>query len=179
MIVLCHDPSFSAWGWAVVNHNPETNTGELIAQGCCHAPKKLKKTQILQTDNQRLTLLTSYVWALMQQHKPNLVLREETVGSKGAAALRLLSLAKGLLFGMCQGTQTELRSITATTTKIHLTGKPDGSKREMVEAVQKVFPVLQSWQCKQVEREAVCDALALYITWAAEQQSSQQNTKEK
>jgi len=159
MRILCLDPSLTCTGWALVNYDETTRETVLDSFGTIKAPAKSKTTTI--TD--RALYVIHQLSLLLAHANINLVLREEVIGSKSAAANTALNLIKGALLGMC--ITLPRQAYTARRTKLCLTGKPDASKNEMIDAVQKKFPTLSACKMLKAEREAVCDALALYITW--------------
>jgi Holliday junction resolvasome RuvABC endonuclease subunit len=96
-------------------------------------------------------------------HKPDMVLREEVVGSKSAKASRILNMLKGGIIGVCVGRRISYQSVAARRTKEFVAGKADASKEEMVNAVSQYFPEIMSIKPK-YKQEAIADACALYIT---------------
>lgn len=160
MRVFCIDPSYSCLGWAVVDHN------QIEAHGVLRHPK-----DVTLVENDRTAAILQELRDLLTQYQPDIVLREEVVGSKSAAANRLLNTLKGGIWGLCLGMAIPQHTYTARQTKKHMTGKADATKNEMIAAVQGRYPELSEKKMLKAWREAVCDALALYIKYTDDAES--------
>lgn len=157
MAVLCLDPSFSCLGWAVI----DLESDSLYAVGTIELPKI--KTQ---TISDRASLLAEALIEVINQYSPSLIIRESVVGSQSFSACASLNTIMGVIIGVASVRGIPLQSIPAKTAKKSLTGNKDATKADVINAVTKIYPdsILTNTKAK-FRLEAICDAVALYITY--------------
>jgi Holliday junction resolvasome RuvABC endonuclease subunit len=157
MIIALMDPSFTEFGLVILDSETKT----LLCAETISCPKQKTPSN----DEVRLRAIIEWITARLLQHKVELVVREEVVGSKSATANRLLNMLKGAIISLCVTRGLDCMSITASQAKKSTSGDRSATKTQIVEQIFQSFPELQEKKLTKSQREAICDALALYIAW--------------
>lgn len=163
MKILCLDPSFSCLGWALIDHTITPGRDELpslVDWGTIKVPPSPEKGDLY-----RMQTMVKELDQLLISKRPQLVIREEVIGSKSATANRLLNFLKGSIMGLCQARKIRLETVSAADAKFHTTGDRKADKKQIINSVHARFPQLKNKKMNKMDQEGVCDAIALYITF--------------
>lgn len=151
-VVLAFDQAFAFTGWAV-----GTSDGKAVKCG------------LLDTSGRRFDSLgmrfmkfEKGIAALVDEHKPALVVFEEHRSHRGVQAAQTLGAVTALIMKVCEERDIKYTAVPVTTLKKHATGHHAASKALMVAVARKRFPTMN------VEDDNVADALHM-MKWGAEQ----------
>lgn len=159
--VLGMDPSLRNWGLA--SAELDLITGELSTPSLSLVqPKDLEGKQVRQnsSDLHLAEQLSSGVFPLAQSAK--VIFVECPTGSQSARAMASYGVCIGIL-GALRVTGVPLIEVTATESKLVLTGLREANKRQMIDAAHKCYPEA-NWFIKKGKLldkcEHVADAIA-------------------
>jgi len=162
--ILTNDPSFTAWGWAIV-----TPAGEVLARGCIKTAPEHKKTRIRVSDDRsrRAGEITRFLLDLIKEWNVGLILSELPHGSQNASAAVMIGIVIGITVGLnvCLDIPTEWYS--EQDSKKAVLGKKAATKEDMIEAIDRLYEM--DWFKIKYADEAIADAMAVFHV--AKQQS--------
>jgi Holliday junction resolvasome RuvABC endonuclease subunit len=162
--ILTNDPSFTAWGWAVLG-----NKGNIIATGCIKTAPEQKKRRIRTSDDRirRTSEIAIFLIKLIQRYNVKYILSESPHGSQNASAAVMIGIVAGLLVGIAESLALPIEWYSEQDSKKAVLGKKAATKEDMIEAIDKLYEV--DWRSIKYIDEAVADALAVH--YVASQQS--------
>lgn len=177
MIILTTDPSLTAFGYAIIEHNQEDEC-KILRVGCIQTaayprPKKGKPRPAMlksEWENLRLRAICDTLRQECVSFNVNRALYEDPAGSKDFNAIRALGEIKGLCIGFFSGMGIPFEGIRAKTVKKALTSNIDADKEQVEAVVINTFPEIEdlfalSGITTKVKREAIFDAVGVYCTW--------------
>lgn len=155
--ILTNDPSFTAWGWAVLN-----GKGEVQAIGCIKTASEHKKKRIRVSDDRirRTTEITQELLRVIDKYKINYMVSESPHGSQNASAAVMIGIVIGALVGVSETRGIPMEWYSEQDSKKAVLGRKAATKEDMIEAVDKLYRV--AWQRVKYFDEAVADALAVH-----------------
>ena len=162
--ILTNDPSFTAWGWAIVNE-----VGDVVDAGCIKTAPDYKKKRIRKSDDrvQRAREIISRLYNLVDEYKVDLILTELPHGSQNAQAAVMIGIVTGILATLSYSRDIPIEYYSEQDSKKALLGKKAATKEEMIKAIDKQYEV--AWTKVGYADEAIADALAIH--YVASQQS--------
>lgn len=164
--ILTNDPSFTNWGWAIINLK-----GEAIACGCIRTAPEHKKLRIRKSDDtgRRAGEIIRHLKMLIEKYNVGFILSEAPHGSQNANAAVMIGVVTGIVYAMSECLRIPLETYSEGDSKKNALGKLSASKDEMIEAMKKVYG--NSWRKNlKYYDEAVADALAIH--YVASKQSN-------
>jgi len=158
MNILTNDPSFTAWGWAIVDEDDD-----VVDSGCIKTAPDYKKKRIRKSDDriQRAEWIISHLYNLVDEHKVELILAELPHGSQNAQAAIMIGMVAGILATLAFSRDIPIEYYSEQDAKKALLGKKAATKDDIIEAVGKLYDTVAWTGIKYVD-EAVADALAIH-----------------
>ncbi len=158
MNILTNDPSFTAWGWAVIKMENKT----ILDTGCIKTAPEQKKRRIRASDD-RTRRTKEIVQALLQliaRYDVKFILSEAPHGSQNAQAAIMIGMVAGITTAIAECLDIPIEFYSEQDAKKALLGKKAATKEDVIEAIDKKYDV--EWTGTKYIDEAVADALAVY-----------------
>lgn len=158
--ILTCDPSFTAWGWAVVR------SGIIIDTGCIKTETEAKKRKIREGDDRvrRTTEIILVLLEAIKKHDVAFIVSELPHGSQNARAAIMMGVVLGIVQGMATALDIPVEWYSEHDAKKALFRRKTVSKKETIAAIDELYNV--NWTGVGYKDEAVADAMAVY--YAAE-----------
>ncbi|NMC60066.1 MAG: hypothetical protein GYA51_11915 [Candidatus Methanofastidiosa archaeon] len=162
--ILTNDPSFTAWGFAVIDKQ-----SNIIRSGCIKTEPEHKKLRIRAADDRtrRAREIVQGLLTLIQTHDIKLILSELPHGSQNAQAAVMIGMVAGIVVSIGECLNIPVEFYSEQDSKKTVLGKKAATKTDMVEKINKLYSV--RWRNIKYVDEAVADAIAVHYT--AKQQS--------
>lgn len=154
--ILTNDPSFTAWGYAVVS-------GEnVITTGCIKTEPEHKKRRIRKGDDtvRRISEINHNLINLIKTHNINLILCELPHGSQNASAAVMIGAVTAIMQTLADTFNIAIEWYSEQDSKKHLLNKKAATKQEVIDAVKSKYKL--KWHGIKYKDEAVADAMAVY-----------------
>ena len=163
--ILTNDPSFTAWGWAVL-----TPASKILETGCIKTAPTEKKLRMRKGDDRvrRTKEICMQLLAVIKKYDVSFMVSELPHGSKNASAAIMMGVVVGILEGIACTTGISLDWFSEGDAKISVLGKRSAAKTEMITAIAQLYTV--PWTGVGYKDEAVADSLAVFHV--AKEQSS-------
>ena len=158
--IMACDPSFTAWGWVVLEgHIPQ-------AQGVIVTKPEVKKKKIRAGDDQarRVREIIQQLDRIIEKYHVQYIVSELPHGSQNYKGAVMIGIVTGILEGFNVLRNIPLEWYLENDAKRALLGRLSASKDEVKQAVADLYKVY--WTGVKYADEAVADALAIY--YAAE-----------
>ncbi len=158
--ILACDPSFTAWGWAVLESH------QVISTGCIKTEPEAKKKKIRAGDDQarRVREIIQQLDKIISYHNVTYIVSELPHGSQNYKGAVMIGVVTGILEGFNVLRNIPLEWYLENDAKRALFGRISASKAEVKASINELYDV--SWSGRKYIDEAVADALAIY--YAAE-----------
>jgi Holliday junction resolvasome RuvABC endonuclease subunit len=158
LTVLTNDPSFTAWGFAVIKDN------KIIETGCVKTAPENKKTRIRKSDDtvRRISEINKILLELIRKHNVDFILSEAPHGSQNASAATMIGIVAGMVQTISDTLEIPVEWYSEMDSKKFVLGKKSAVKSEMIDAITKLYDV--PWKKVKYHDEAVADAIAVYHT---------------
>jgi len=155
--ILTNDPSFRAWGWAVLDAK-----GKVLDWGCIKTEPEQKKRRIRKGDDtvRRTSEINKQLIGVIQDWDVKLILSELPHGSQNASAAVMIGIVTGIIQTLSDSFQLPVEWFSEDDAKKCALGKRSVSKGEMVEAMKKLYDF--HWPNIGYMDEAIADALAIH-----------------
>ncbi len=155
-VILTCDPSYTAWGWAVLHGHLVQAAGVIVTQ------PEAKKRRIREGDDfvRRTNTIISELKQIIDKYHVTYIVSELPHGSQNAKAAKMMGAVPGILesFNVIENTPVEWYS--EADAKKALLGCISASKKEIINSIDSLYEV--SWTSTKYIDEAVADALAIY-----------------
>jgi Holliday junction resolvasome RuvABC endonuclease subunit len=163
--ILTNDPSFTAWGWAIVDER-----GKVYKSGCIKTTPEQKKRRIRVSDDRtrRTEEITKYLLNLISDYGVTYLLSEAPHGSQNASAAVMIGIVIGVLVGISETLNIPIEWYSEQDSKKCLLGKKAATKDDIVEAIDRLYEV--DWTKTKYIDEAVVDALAVHYVASKQSQ---------
>jgi len=163
--ILTCDPSFRAWGWAVVNRD-----NKVIDKGCIKTEPDHKKRRIRVSDDrtQRAIEITQTLRRIIQRYNVQFIVSEAPHGSQNAQGAVMIGIVLGITVGISVCMNIPIEYYSEQDAKKAVLGKKAATKKEMIRAIQELYDVKLTGV--EYKDEAIADALAVH--YVATQQST-------
>lgn len=158
LTVLTNDPSFTAWGYAIIKNN------KIIETGCIKTAPENKKSRIRKSDDtvRRISEINKVLLGLIKQYEVDFILSEAPHGSQNASAAVMIGIVAGMVQTISDTLGIPVEWYSEMDSKKFVLGKKSATKTEMVNAIAKLYDV--PWKKIKYSDEAVADAIAVYHT---------------
>ena len=155
--ILTNDPSFTAWGWAVINKD-----GRVLKTGCIQTKPSNKKLRIRKGDDRvrRIGELAHALMDVINEFDVRYIVGELPHGSQNAQAAIMIGATAAIIQTISEVTQIGVEWYGESDSKKCLLGKQASTKQEMIDAIEKYYDV--PWTGIKFRDEAVADAIAIY-----------------
>jgi len=156
-IILTNDPSFTAWGWAILD-----GRGNIIKSGCIKTAPETKKRRIRVSDDRtrRTEDITKYLLTLIRSYNVTYLLSEAPHGSQNASAAVMIGIVIGVLVGISETLNIPIEWYSEQDSKKCLLGKKSATKDDVIEAIDRLYEI--DWTKTKYIDEAVADAMAVH-----------------
>ena len=161
LIVLGIDAGFTATGLTAIELGASGQLSQVIASKCVRTqPTKDKRAvRVADDDAERCMFLARAIQAFLQGWDPRAVVVElPGGGAQGARAIRAMALATGVVSAVLANNGYPVEWVTPQAVKKAATGRRDGSKEDVQQAVIARFDWGEQLPKTAAEREHVCDA---------------------
>lgn len=155
--ILTNDPSIAAWGWVVLNGN-----SIVLDKGCIKTKTEGKKRRIRKGDEDvhRTEAITRELIRVIKKHNVQYIVTELPHGSQNAAAAKMIGICVGIIVGITLTLDIGVEWYSEGDSKKAALGKTTAQKREMIDAMAKIYKV--RWTGTKYIDEAVADALGVH-----------------
>jgi Holliday junction resolvasome RuvABC endonuclease subunit len=155
--ILTNDPSFTAWGWAVI-----TPQGNILKTGCIKTAPEQKKRRIRTSDDRyrRTVEIVQTLRNIIQAYNVKYILSEAPHGSQNASAAIMIGIVTGITTTISECMAIPIEYYSEQDAKKAVLGKKAATKEDMIEAMDKLYKV--DWKGVKYFDEAVADALAIF-----------------
>lgn len=162
--VLTNDPSFTAWGWAVLDEK-----GIPLEVGCIKTEPEYKKKRIRKGDDltRRINEINLQLLDVIRRYDIKLILSELPHGSQNAQAAVMIGGVTAIIQTLSDVLDIAIEWYSEQDSKNAIFGKRAATKKAMVDAIGKLYKII--WTGIAYKDEAVADALAIH--YVASQQS--------
>lgn len=156
--ILTNDPSFTAWGWAVINAK-----GRILKTGCIKTKTEGKKRRIRKGDEtvQRTGEINSVLLGLIKEFNIGYLLTELPHGSQNASGAVMIGITIGVLKTLSDSLDIGIEWYSEGDSKKCALGKISSTKDEMIQAMKQHYGTSWIKGTKYID-EAVADALAIH-----------------
>ena len=158
MNILTNDPSFTAWGYAVI----DTKDNYILESGCIKTAPEQKKRRIRASDDRtrRTKEIVQTLLGIIRSHNIGFILSEAPHGSQNAQAAIMIGMVAGITTAIAECLDIPIEFYSEQDSKKAVLGKKAATKEDMIEAIDKIYEV--EWTGTKYIDEAVADALAVY-----------------
>jgi len=155
--ILACDPSFTAWGWAVVDIKDN-----IIDTGCIKTSPSSKKRRIRKGDDRcrRISEINQKLIGIINQYHISLIFSEQPHGSQSSVAAIMIGICLGIVQTISDVMKVPLEWYLEQEAKKNLLGKRSATKEETIQAIIKRYNWTPSGT-KYID-EAVADALSIH-----------------
>jgi len=155
--IVSFDPSFTAWGWVVLDINDK-----IIDAGCIKTSPRPKKLRMRKGDDRcrRISEINQKLLEIIQKYETELIFSEQPHGSQSAVAAVMVGICLGIIQTISDVTTIPVEWYSEQDAKKCLLGRHNVSKEETIQAISKSY----DWQPSGIKYidEAVADALSVY-----------------
>jgi len=156
LTILTNDPSFTAWGYAVIRND------KVIHQGCIETKPNSKTNRIRKGDDRvrRIHEINIELLKVIKEFNVNFLLSELPHGSQNASAAVMVGMCadKVQTIGDCLNIPVEWYS--ENDAKKHLFSKKKVTKEDMIEKINSLYDV--EWTKSKARNSGIADAIAIY-----------------
>ncbi len=156
--ILTNDPSFTAWGWAILD-----GSGRVFKSGCIKTGPDHKKKRIRVSDDRtrRAAEIVGVLLDLIKEHDIQYILSESPHGSQNANAAIMIGIVTGITITISKCLNIPIEYYSEQDAKKCALGKKAATKQDMINRMCSIYN--DSWVCniKYID-EAVADALAIH-----------------
>ncbi len=155
--IITFDPSFTAWGYAVLDYD-----NNVIAAGCIKTEPDHKKRRIRKSDDRtrRAEDITRQLLRIMKQHNVNYILSELPHGSQNAQAAIMMGIVVGIVVGISECLNIPAEYYSEQDAKKALLNKRTATKAEIIKVIKEIYNV--KWTGTKYKDEAIADSLAIH-----------------
>lgn len=155
--ILANDPSFTAWGWAIIDYK-----GIVIKTGCIKTKTEGKKRRIRKGDEtvQRTGEILQVLLRLIKEFNVQFIVTELPHGSQNASGAVMIGITIGILKTLSDTLDIGIEWYSEGDSKKCLLGKISASKQKTIDAIKKLYKI--PWTGKKYIDEAVADALSIH-----------------
>lgn len=162
-VILALDPSFTAWGWAVIEVNGDND--RLVDCGTIRTKPEEKKRglRVADDDLRRVQELFTELERIWKKYDPVGIVTEVSGGAQSARASRTIGMTEGILGSFITAKMAPAEFYTAMEGKKAATKNRKASKEDVLMAMRAHFGDKLIPRKPRACREAVGDALAVFM----------------
>lgn len=155
--ILTNDPSFTAWGYAVIN-----NQGRILTTGCIKTATEGKKRRIRKSDETagRISEINQRLLGLIKKYDIQYILSEAPHGSQNANAAVMVGAVAAMIQTISDCLDIGVEYYSEQDSKKCLLSKKAATKQETIDAITELYNV--PWKKVKYFDEAVADAIAVF-----------------
>jgi len=156
--VLACDPSLTAFGFSIINEVDDT----IVEVGCIKTSPEQKRKRIRKSDDtlRRASELIQELLRVIRKYDVKYIVNESPHGSQNANAAVMIGLCAGIICTLSEALDIPLETYSENDSKKQVLGKNAATKKEMIEAIDKLYKV--PWTKVGFRDEAIADSLAVY-----------------
>lgn len=157
LVIMTHDPSFTAWGYAIVNANGETKTN-----GCIKTVSMHKVLRIRKGDDtiRRIGEINAVILEEIEKHGVNYMLCELPHGSQNASAAVMVGAVAAIIQTISDTMGIPVDWYSEADSKKALLNKTSATKKETIDRICELYDV--PLPKAMYQQEAICDAMAVF-----------------
>ncbi len=157
MKILTNDPSFTAWGYAVLDEQ-----GNVHETGCIKTVPEQKKRRIRKSDDtvRRIQEINKTLILLIDKYNIDYILSEAPHGSQNASAAVMIGVVTGIVQTLADCFEIPIDWYSENDAKKHLLGKISATKTEIIKNIGNLYNI--TWTGIKYKDEAVADAMAIF-----------------
>jgi len=157
LIILTNDPSITGWGYAVLD-----SKDNILASDCIKTAPLHKKRRTRKGDDtvRRVSEINHRLLRVIRHYKVSYILTELPHGSQNASAAVMIGIVTGIVQTLSDALEIGVEWYSEMDAKKCLLGKNSATKKETIDAIDKVYDV--KWKGVKYKDEAVADALAVH-----------------
>ena len=154
--ILACDPSFTAWGWAVLEGHMVQASGVIVTK------KEAKKRRIRVGDDdvRRVGDLITQLVKIIEKYQITFIVTELPHGSQNSRGAIMIGIVIAALQAFNVILNIPVEWYSENDAKKALLGRISASKKEVIYAINDLYDV--AWTRTKYVDEAVADALAIY-----------------
>lgn len=155
--ILACDPSLTGFGFAVVNV-----TGVVLETGCIKTEPQHKKLRTRVGDDRcrRISELNNQLLTVIKKHNVQYIVSEQPHGSQSAVSAVMVGITLGIIQTLSDALNIGVEWYSEGDAKKALLNKNSASKKEIIDAIDKLYDF--KWAMVKYKDEAVADALAVF-----------------
>jgi len=163
--VLANDPSFTAWGWAVLDKD-----SRVLDAGCIKTKPRAKKLRIREGDDtvRRANEVVDTLLSIIKTYRVSYIVSELPHGSQNASSAKMIGIVIGIIKSMSLVLRIPVEWYSEEDAKKCVLNKSSATKQEMYLAMRSQYKA--PWTEFKYKNEAIADALSIHYT--ASKQSS-------
>jgi Holliday junction resolvasome RuvABC endonuclease subunit len=156
-VVLTNDPSFTGWGWVVLDAN-----SKILEAGAIQTKPDDKKLRIRKGDDtvRRTAEILKILLGVIKKHKVTYLVSELPHGSQNAQGAIMIGIVVGIAQSISDALEIPIEYYSEADAKGAIAGKDVVSKAKMIALIKELFEV--PWTGVKYKDEAIADALAIY-----------------
>jgi len=155
--ILTNDPSYTAWGWAVISKEDD-----ILKTGCIKTVGEGKKRRIRKGDEdvQRTGEILQILLRVIEDYDIRYILTELPHGSQNAMDAKFMGAQMAILESISVIKEIGIEWYSEGDAKKCALGKISATKKEMINAMGKIYDA--PWTGVKYKDEALADALAIH-----------------
>lgn len=160
--ILANDPSYTAWGYVVLNCE-----GKVIEAGCIKTEPSSKKLRIRAGDDfaRRCNTLSYKLKSIIEMYNIDYIVSELPHGSQNARAAKMVGGVPAILEAISIFTGIGLEWFSEGDVKKYLFGRQSVAKNEMIQKMKYIYGTHNTfWKGVKYMDEAIADALGVFQT---------------
>jgi len=157
LTILTNDPSFRAWGYAVLD-----TEGQIFEAGCIKTEPEQKKRRIRKGDDtvRRISEINKTLLEIIRRYNVNYILSELPHGSQNASAAAMIGGVTAVMQTLSDSLGIAIEWYSEADAKKCLSGQRSMTKQATIDCINEYYRV--PWTGKKYKDEAIADALAIY-----------------
>lgn len=160
MRILTNDPSFTAWGYAVIEMQDQAT--KIIATGCIKTEPENKLRRIRKSDDRtrRIAEIVGHLMDVIKKYKVGYLLCEAVHGSQNASAAIMMGATLGIVQSIATITELPVEYYSESDSKKALANIRSLSKANTIKEIKKLYSL--HWPEVKYKDEAIADAIAIF-----------------
>jgi len=154
--ILACDPSFTAWGWAVLEGHLVQAAGVIVTK----PEAKKRRIRVGDDDVRRVGELISQLVRVIEKYNVTFIVTELPHGSQNSRGAIMIGVVLGTLQSFNILLNIPVEWYSENDAKKALLGRISATKQQVIDAIADLYEVY--WTGVKYHDEAVADALAIY-----------------
>lgn len=155
--IMVHDPSITAWGWAVLDWDDQ-----VLDAGCIKTSSEHKKRRIRKGDDtiRRISEINRRLLEVIHRYHTIYMVSELPHGSQSASAALMMGITSAVPQALGDALNIPVEWYSEGDAKKALLNKRSAAKQEIIDAIGELYQV--DWTGVKYRDEAIADALAIH-----------------